>query len=572
MASNSNDYNNAISPDVKLNNSRVVVVSEENDGYCELADGLNEYNGYDGYDGPIDDQLGTTKLVPLSTREEHDYIFLQDIDEELPQGRHLGMFAVIVNFISRILGSGIFATPALIYGDTGGSPFIFFLVWTLAALISFSGLFVYMELGSIVRKNGGTKSFLEFLYYKPRMLMSVMISIYSVVFGFVISNSIIFGQYFLYSLGIEEFEDRDARYAALTLVLVSFIIHCMSTKGGTIIQNILGFLKLALLIAMGFIGIYVLFPKSITNLESNLKAKEFFKIKTEVSVASITAAIFKASYSFAGWNGMHTLSGEIKNPVRTMKIAGPISLLIVFICYLFLNLAYLIVIPTEELIGSAELAGSLLFQKIFGYAIGRRLLTLSVALCAGGNVFVVMYSTARMNQEVFREGFMPFSKFFASNWPLGTPFPSLFICCIITSIFLIFPPPGNLYDYVVNLESYGGQVFITFVLFGLFIFRKRYPNLKAPIRAPLITSALAAIFSLCLLIGPFISDSQRKSSNGDDTIPNYALLCCLFLGCCALYWALKFRLLPWFFGYQLIKTEQELADGLTIKKWEYIYA
>lgn len=509
------------------------------------------------------------ELAPVTTRELHDLAYLQEV-VDLPQGRHLGVFAVTVNFVSRIVGSGIFAVPGLMYQDVGGSPALFFLVWFIAAALSFAGLYVYLEMGSLISKNGGTKTFLEFIFYKPKMLTTVMVGIFYILFGFVISNSLVFGQYFLYCIGVDSPSDSSLSRVGLVLIAVSLGIHSLSVKGGTFIQNLLGALKSLLIIAMALAGAYALLPQSVTSIENQLIKYNFFATKHPVTIAGFTSLLFKAFFTMAGWNSVHTLAGEIEDPIRTMKISGPLSLIIVSVCYLFINLAYLIVIPSEELLSRGELVGSLLFERIFGSSIGRRFLTMSVAVSAGGNVFVVMYSCARMNQEVFREGFLPFSRFFSSNSRFGTPIPSLCIVCVISSLFLIMPSRGNLYDYIVNLESYPGQFFIFLVAIGIFIMRKRYPELKAPIRASLFATALLVIFSVFLLIGPLVPSKGEKWYMHKG-YPNYGITSCIFFTCCATYWYVKFRLLPRLGEYQLVLKDDYLDDGLAIKVWQKVY-
>ena len=63
--------------------------------------------------------------------------YLQDL-EDLPQGRHLGLFSTIVLFVLRILGSGIFSLASGIYEDCGRSIFLFFLAWVIAAVLALS--------------------------------------------------------------------------------------------------------------------------------------------------------------------------------------------------------------------------------------------------------------------------------------------------------------------------------------------------------------------------------------------------------------------------------------------------
>ncbi|GMF81646.1 unnamed protein product [[Candida] boidinii] len=89
--------------------------------------------------------IENNNVLTTATSHEAAMDHLREL-EDLPQGRHMGVFSVIIMMITRIVGSGIFATPALIYRDIGGSPFLFFSVWLIAALLSFSGLYVFLEL------------------------------------------------------------------------------------------------------------------------------------------------------------------------------------------------------------------------------------------------------------------------------------------------------------------------------------------------------------------------------------------------------------------------------------------
>ena len=77
--------------------------------------------------------------------------YLQDL-EDLPQGRHLGLFSTIVLFVSRILGSGIFSITSGIYQDCGQSVFLFFSAWFVAGVASF-GDYMFFRNGII----GSTK-------------------------------------------------------------------------------------------------------------------------------------------------------------------------------------------------------------------------------------------------------------------------------------------------------------------------------------------------------------------------------------------------------------------------------
>jgi hypothetical protein len=75
-----------------------------------------------------------------------------------------------------------------------------------------------------------------------------------------------------------------------------------------------------------------------------------------------------------------------------LRSAAPAALMTACVLYLFVNIAYLLVIPLDEIKNSGELIAGLFFQRTFGAALGRIILPLVVALSAAGNVMVVTFS------------------------------------------------------------------------------------------------------------------------------------------------------------------------------------
>ena len=50
--------------------------------------------------------------------------------------------------------------------------------------------------------------------------------------------------------------------------------------------------------------------------------------------------MFKILYSYSGWQNVNYVMNDVKNPVRTLKIAGPLALGITAMLYIFANIAY----------------------------------------------------------------------------------------------------------------------------------------------------------------------------------------------------------------------------------------
>ena len=123
---------------------------------------------------------------------------------------------------------------------------------------------------------------------------------------------------------------------------------------------------------------------------------------------------------------------------------------------------------------------------------------------------------------------------------------------------------------MVSLEGYPQQLAIALIAIGIFIVRKRYPELRAPIRAGYTGTIAVFIISLYLLIGPFVS-SQSPNPKGLENWPNYGLVAVFCILACIAFWYVKFKLLPSIGGYELVSDEEKLSDGLTIKQWNKVY-
>src|ERR1700734_128009 len=112
----------------------------------------------------------------------------------------------------------------------------------------------------------GDKVYLEFVYRHPRFLASVLIAVKSVLLGFTASNCIVFGEYVLYALNREP-SQFEGKVLALGLLTVIVVIHSCFLKTGIFIQNVLGWVKIALAIFMVFTSLFVVIFRSNDSTE-----------------------------------------------------------------------------------------------------------------------------------------------------------------------------------------------------------------------------------------------------------------------------------------------------------------
>ena len=79
----------------------------------------------------------------------------------------------------------------------------------------------------------------------------------------------------------------------------------------------------------------------------------------------------------------------MKDPKRTVRIAGPLAIGVVAVLYMLANIAYFAGATKEEIVSSGRLVAALLFRNVYGPK-AERALSVFVALSALGNVLSVV--------------------------------------------------------------------------------------------------------------------------------------------------------------------------------------
>jgi len=94
--------------------------------------------------------------------------------------------------VNRVIGTGIFATPGAILALSGSVGLALFM-WVAGMIIAAAGTAVYLEFGTAIPQNGGEKNYLEFVYRKPKFLITCFYTGYVMLLGWSSGNSVMFG-------------------------------------------------------------------------------------------------------------------------------------------------------------------------------------------------------------------------------------------------------------------------------------------------------------------------------------------------------------------------------------------
>ncbi|TBU22467.1 high affinity methionine permease [Dichomitus squalens] len=479
-------------------------------------------------------------------------------------GRHLGVFDCTLLIVGRIIGTGIFSTPSSILGSVG-SVGASLMLWVLGFVLSFCGLFIWLEFGTMFPRSGGEKVYLEAVYKKPRYLVTVIFAANAIILGFTAAGCIVMPDSILKAAGhtADRWVTRGIALGGKSIIGFVTILHGLTPRLGVWVMNGLSIFKIVILVFVVVTGWAVLAGNTPVK-DPHANFRNAFAGSSH-SGNDYATAMFKVLNAYAGWSNVNYVLNNVKNPVRTLKIAGPLGLAICAILYLLANIAYFAAATKEEITKSGTTVASLFFHNVFG-AKAQKALTVFVALRSLLTIVTCTFAAARVNQELAKEGIpLPFgNKFWASNWPTGkSPLPGLVIHLIPSIIVIIGPPPSVAYPFILDVEGYPGQIINFFIVIGLFWLRYTKPNVPRPFKVwwPVAVFFLAA--AVFLLVAPFLHPANGV---GDTPPLPYYLYCLVGIAILAvgvLYWAL-WRVVPRWFGYEFVPNKEKLSDGTVV--------
>ncbi|KAF8799568.1 APC amino acid permease [Phlegmacium glaucopus] len=431
--------------------------------------------------------------------------------------RQLGLFSAAFLIFNRVIGTGIYATPSNIL-HSSGSVGVALVMWLVGAFIAACGTAVYIELGTGLPRNGGEKNYLEYIYRRPKFMVTCTFIAYTLIMashpiitGTATANSIVFSEckYMLHSISIEPtwFNTRLVAFSCLTSIC---LVHGTLLKLGLRLQNTLGVFKLIVLALISVSGILCLAGvKGIQVRDEYEKPNNFTWDKlwegSGTGSNAFVNGLYNVIWSFIGYSNANYALSEIRDPVRTIKRAAPLAMIAVTAVYLFINISYFAVVSKHDILESRRIVAALYFRNLFGPTTEKALSSF-IALSTLGNLFAGQFSQGRVIQELGREGILPFSSVFASNKPFNAPLVALFTQYFVSCTFLFAVPPGDAYIFLISLSSYSLSLVNTLVSFGLLLLylpSYRIWNWDPPFRAPKAITYIFFLSNLFLVVVPF---------------------------------------------------------------------
>jgi APA family basic amino acid/polyamine antiporter len=391
--------------------------------------------------------------------------------------------------MGTMIGSGIFIVSADIVQQVH-SPLLLLAAWGLTAVITVLGALSYAELAAAMPQAGGQYVYLReslgpltgFLYGWTVFAVIQTGTAAAVAVGFAKFTGVfvpgISAQAIVLQVGGWQLSTQ--QLLAIGVITLLTGLNFRTVKTGAMVQTGFSVVKIGALVAVLVIGLVA----GLSGLGSAAHFSEVYippvaegaEALSPVTLGVFLGALTGALFSADAWNNVTYAAAEVRNPQRNLPLAMVVGTGTVVTIYLVCNLVYVYVLGPQCIAEAPEgRVGTALMQATLGDAglyVMAGLIMVSTFGCLNG----VLLSGGRVYYAMANDGL-----FFRQAGRLnrnGVPAVALAVQGIWAAALTLTGSYGDLLNYVMVAVL----VFYILTISGLFILRRKKPQLPRPYR------------------------------------------------------------------------------------------
>jgi basic amino acid/polyamine antiporter, APA family len=426
----------------------------------------------------------------------------QQLVRELP--RKLGVWSAVAVVVGSTIGSGIFRTPAVI-ADRLPGPLPMMAIWVVGGAFVLCGALTLAELAGAYPRSGGPYAFIREGFGRMYAFLfgwSQLTLIRPAALGGV---STVFAEYALrvsgYNPAVEPYASYVHYIAALAIVIVG-ITNYLGVQWGALVQNLTTAAKYGGLLVIVIFAFALGLPATGGAHYTPIAPPGSF------SLAPFGLAIVSVLWAYDGWLDASYVGGEVKEPRRNLPIALIAGTGAVIAIYLLANMAYMAVLPVEEIRRSPAVAAEVAYAVLGGA--GLVFVGLTVSISTFGTLNGTMMTSPRVFFALSEQGsiFRPLGRVHPR---FETPFVAVVVSTVIGVTFVMIGTFERLADAFVTASV----PFYALAVAAVYLVRRK-PGYNPPFRVPgyPLVPALFIAAALYLLANALIDESSRAQTAG----------------------------------------------------------
>lgn len=408
--------------------------------------------------------------------------------------RTLGLFPITNIVIANMIGAGIFMTSGLLMADLK-NPLLMIILWIVGGIIAMCGALSYGELGANIPQAGGEYIFLSKLYNPLFGFLSGWVSF---IVGFsapIAASSIGFSEYFCRAfpqvivwgnaVGISSPLLIKKILSIIVIIMFTFV-HLRGITFGSIIQNYLTMLKVAMILALIIIG----FGFGSGDFGNLFQGENFHFNFNGWKTTGLS--LMWIMFAYSGWNASTYIGSEIKNPQKNLPTSLFLGTGIVMLLYLLINFVFVYAIPPKEMSGVVSIGG-LAMGNLFGAKV-EILFSLLIAFALFSSLSAYIILGPRVYYSMAKEGY--FFKFVSEiNEKYAVPTKAILFQAAISLIMVA----SGTFDQILTYMGFSLGIFPILAVLGVFKLRHLKYEIKLPGFPVVQIVYLVAGFSMLIL-------------------------------------------------------------------------
>jgi amino acid transporter len=414
--------------------------------------------------------------------------------------RRIGLWSAIAIVIGSTIGSGIFRSPAGIADKLPG-PLPMLSVWVVGGVFAICGALTLAEVASALPQTGGVYVFCREGWGRVTGFMFGWGQIVMIRAASLGAISITFAEYFFRVMGRNPQAAEEmmrVRWTAAAAIALTGLFNIVGVRTSSAVVNITVLAKYGGLLVIVAAALLVGLPQTGGHFTPALPPGS-------VTPAAFGLALVSTLWAFDGWADLAYNAGEVKDPQRNLPRALIGGTLLVLAIYLAANVAYLAVLPIEE-IRQSKLVAADVAQRVMG-APGVTFVSVTVMLSTFGALNAVLLTSPRVFFAMAED--RVFFPVFARVHPrLGTPWLAIALVATLGCAFVLMGTFESLADAFVTAFL----PFYALAVAAIFRLRGR-PDYKPSFRVPLYPFVpLLFVASVLFLLGNAIIQPGSRMS------------------------------------------------------------
>ena len=439
--------------------------------------------------------------LPINVPQLQDTMVIDTRRGQLP--RRIGLWTGVAILVGTTIGSGIFRSPAGI-ADRLPGPLALLAVWVTGGLFALCGALTLAEAAAAFPETGGVYVFIREAWGRLAAFLfgwAELVMIRAAALGAI---STTFAEYFVRVTGHDPGTapyNGYVHYIAAAAILTTAAYNYVSVRTSGTVQNITTLAKVGGLLIIIVLAFALGLPATGGHYTPVAPPGSF-------SLAPFGLALVSVLWVYDGWADVSFVAGEVENPRRNLPRILVIGTCCIIVIYLLANLAYLAVLPVEE-IRHSKLVAADVAQRVIGTG-GVAFVGIVVMISTFGALNGSTFTGPRILFAMATDGLL-FRVLARVHPRYKTPSVAIAFVAVMAAIFVLLGTFEQLADAFVTAIV----PFYALAVASVFAFRRR-KDYDPPFRVPLypLVPALFILSTIFLLGNAVVEPSSRWATLG----------------------------------------------------------